>query len=65
MSAIPIHIQRRFDQKWASRFTQQVASNAPKNAGTKAAASTTVAARGKYQRKTRRGEPAVFFRAAS
>jgi hypothetical protein len=41
MSAIPLHIQRRFDQKWASRFTLRVAPNVPKNVGTKAAASTT------------------------
>jgi hypothetical protein len=26
MSAIPIHIQRRFEQKWASRFVTPVVS---------------------------------------
>jgi hypothetical protein len=40
MSIIPLHLQRRFEQRWASRFTQPVASNAPKNVGTKATAST-------------------------
>jgi hypothetical protein len=35
MSAIPIHLQRRFEQKWASRFALPVAV-ALKNVGTKA-----------------------------
>jgi hypothetical protein len=35
MTAIPLHIQRRIEQRWASRFTQPDASNAPKNLGTK------------------------------
>jgi hypothetical protein len=37
MSAIPIHLQRRFEQKWSSRFVPPVASSAPKAVGTKAA----------------------------
>jgi hypothetical protein len=41
MSAIPLHLQRRFEQRCASRFTLPVAANAPKNVGTKAAPSTT------------------------
>jgi hypothetical protein len=41
MSAIPLHLQRRFEQRWASRFTLPAASNAPKNIGAKAAPSTT------------------------
>ena len=40
MSNIPLHLQRRFEQRWASRFTQPVASNVPKNVGTKATPST-------------------------
>jgi hypothetical protein len=35
MSAIPLHLQRRFEQRWASRFTHPAASIAPKNVGTK------------------------------
>jgi hypothetical protein len=42
MSAIPLHLQRRFEQRWASRFTLPAASDAPKNVGAKAAPSTTV-----------------------
>jgi hypothetical protein len=37
MSAIPLHLQRRFEQRWASRFTLPAASNAPKNVGAKTA----------------------------
>jgi hypothetical protein len=59
MSAIPLHLQRRFEQRWASRFTLPVASNAPRNVGTKATP-LTVAARGKDQRKTHRVETAGF-----
>jgi hypothetical protein len=35
MSAIPLHIQRRFEQRWASRFASSVASNVSKDVGTK------------------------------
>jgi hypothetical protein len=35
MSAIPLHVQRRFEQKWASRFGLPVAVNALKNVGVK------------------------------
>jgi len=31
MSAIPLHLQRRFEQKWAARFVPPVASVAPKS----------------------------------
>jgi hypothetical protein len=58
MSAIPIHIQRRLDQKWASRLTLQVASNAPKNVGTKAAVSTIGRRAAKTKEKIRRVETA-------
>ncbi len=54
MSIIPLHFKRRFEQRWASRFTLP---NAPKNVGTKATQST-VGARGKDQRKARRVETA-------
>jgi len=30
MSAIPLHLQRRFEQRWAARFVSPVASAAPK-----------------------------------
>jgi hypothetical protein len=37
MSAIPLHLQRRFEQKLAARFDPpQDAINAPKNFGSKA-----------------------------
>ena len=35
MSAIPLHIQRRFEQRWASHFVPAVASNGPKVKRTK------------------------------
>jgi hypothetical protein len=31
MSAIPLHLQRRFEQRWAARFVLPRASAAPKN----------------------------------
>jgi hypothetical protein len=41
MSAIPLHIQRRIEQRWASRFALPVAASGPKNVGTKAKPSTS------------------------
>jgi hypothetical protein len=35
MNAIPIHVQRRFEQRWASRFALPVTATASKNVGTK------------------------------
>jgi hypothetical protein len=35
MSAIPLHLQRRFEQRWAARFVPPVASAAPKSIGLK------------------------------
>jgi hypothetical protein len=32
MSAIPLHLQRKFEQRWAARFASQVVSAAPKSA---------------------------------
>jgi hypothetical protein len=31
MSDIPLHLQRRFEQRWAARFVPPAASTAPKN----------------------------------
>jgi hypothetical protein len=31
MSIVPLHLQRRFEQRWAARFAPSVTSNAPKN----------------------------------
>ena len=39
MSAIPLHLQRRFEQRWASRFALPVVAVASKNVGTKATTS--------------------------
>ncbi len=36
MSIIPIHIQRRFEQRWAARFGSLVIPAVPKNVGLKA-----------------------------
>ena len=35
MSEIPLHLQRRFEQRWAARFVSPVASAAPKSIGLK------------------------------
>ena len=35
MSAIPVHLERRSERRWASRFGSRTASTASKNAGTK------------------------------
>jgi hypothetical protein len=31
MSAIPLHLQRRFEQRWAARFVRPAPSTAPKS----------------------------------
>ena len=31
MSIVPLHLQRRFEQRWAARFGSPVASNVPKS----------------------------------
>jgi hypothetical protein len=31
MSAIPLHLQRKFEKRWAARFAARAASTAPKN----------------------------------
>jgi hypothetical protein len=35
MGAIPVHLERRFEQRWASRFKSQTVAVASKNVGTK------------------------------
>jgi hypothetical protein len=35
MSVIPLHLQRRFEQRWAARFVSPVASAAPESLGLK------------------------------
>ena len=35
MSIIPLHLQRKFEQRWAARFVRPVASATPKSIGLK------------------------------
>ena len=35
MSAIPLHLQRKFEQRWAARFASPAASVAPKRSDLK------------------------------
>jgi hypothetical protein len=35
MSAIPLYLQRRFEQRWAARFVPPAASTAPKSINSK------------------------------
>ena len=35
MSIIPLHLQRKFEQRWTARFVRPVASAAPKGVGLK------------------------------
>ena len=44
MSAIPIHLQRRFEQRWASRFGLLVAATAPEEHRDKAKLSKSMVA---------------------
>jgi hypothetical protein len=37
MSAIPLHLQRKLEQRWAAKFASPVASAAPKNTDLKGA----------------------------
>jgi hypothetical protein len=63
MSAIPVHLQRRFEQRWASRFALPVAAVASKNVGTKATTSKSTgrcAVAAKTQEKIRQGESATI-----
>jgi len=40
MSPIPLHLQRRFEQRWAARFAPPVASAAPKSIDVKVTVNT-------------------------
>jgi hypothetical protein len=40
MSAIPLHLQRKFEQRWAARFVDRAASTAPKSNPLKGALNT-------------------------
>jgi hypothetical protein len=40
MSAIPLDLQRKFEQRWAARFVSPVASAVPKSIGMKVTANT-------------------------
>jgi len=40
MAAIPLHLQRKFEQRWAARFSSPAASAVPKSKGLKAALDT-------------------------
>jgi hypothetical protein len=40
MSAIPLHLQRRFEQRWAARFVSPLASAASKSIGMKVTANS-------------------------
>ncbi|MGC1562171.1 MAG: hypothetical protein WA820_20295 [Bradyrhizobium sp.] len=35
MSIIPLHLQRRFEQRWAAKFARPIASATPENIGLK------------------------------
>ncbi len=39
MRCIPLHLQRRFEQRWATRFASPAASTVPKSVIAKAATS--------------------------
>jgi hypothetical protein len=41
MSAIPLHIERRFEQRWAARFFSPAASAVPKRSDLKRTANSS------------------------
>ena len=55
MCTIPLELQRRLEQRWATRFGSLVVPAAPKNVGLKGSPSTLRRPR-QSQRKTRRVE---------
>jgi len=57
MSIIPLHLQKRFEQRWAARFGSLAIATTPKKVGLKGSPSTFPRAR-QSQRKTRRIESA-------
>jgi hypothetical protein len=50
MSAIPLHLQRKFEQRWAARFVPPVSPNSPKVDGAKAARPTSTRRRAARQK---------------
>jgi hypothetical protein len=40
MSAIPLHLQRKFEQRWAARFVDRAASTVPKSSPLKGSLNT-------------------------
>ncbi len=53
MSIIPLHIQRRFEQRWAARFVSLVIPAVPKSVGLKGSP-VNIARRAAKAKKTRR-----------
>jgi hypothetical protein len=53
MSIIPLHIQRRFEQRWAARFVSLVIPAVPKSVGLKDSL-VNIARRTAKAKKTRR-----------
>jgi hypothetical protein len=53
MSTIPLHLQRRFEQRWAAKLASLVPSAAPKSIELKRAAKTSA-------RKAKSKEPAIL-----
>jgi hypothetical protein len=55
MSTIPLHLQRKFEQRWAARFVSSLASIAPKSADLKGTVNDLPRpAKAKKQKDTRR-----------
>jgi hypothetical protein len=50
MSIIPLHLQRRFEQRWAAQFGSLVIPSVPKNVGLKGLTGQHCAARRKSQK---------------
>jgi hypothetical protein len=58
MSIIPLHLQRRFEERWAARFGSPVIEATPKNVGLKSSPSTLRRARGEAKEKPAGVKPA-------
>ena len=56
MSIVPLHLQRRFELRWAAQFGSKVVPSVPANVGSKGSPDKRCPPRGKGQRKTRRVE---------
>jgi hypothetical protein len=54
MSIIPLHLQRKFERRWAARFVRPVASTAPKSISLKGTAT------GQPSRAKKKEKPASF-----